>query len=55
MSWFKRTPQVKAPPKQVGYRSSPASERLFNEIKEQHRIKDNEGIVDKKYTSEHKL
>jgi len=35
MSWFKRRPRVKEPPKQIPHhRNSPATERLLKETKE---------------------
>lgn len=33
MSWFKRTPRAKEPPRAQPHRSSPVAERMFQETK----------------------
>jgi hypothetical protein len=39
MSWFKRRPRVKEPPKTKGHRSSPTAEKMLEENKKSVRAK----------------
>jgi len=37
MSWYKRTPRIKEPPKHLPHhRSSPATEKIMEEVKKKH-------------------
>ena len=39
MSWFKRSPRVKEPPKQAKHKYSPMTEKILEEAKEKVREK----------------